>query len=347
MIIDLSRFVKEGRPYWSELEQLLDRLETDPKRRLDMIAVRRFHYLYQRASADLTRLSTFAHDPEVRRYLESLVARAYGEIHEVRGRPHRLSLIHWFTTEFPRAFRRRIKAFWLSVAITLLGCLFGAGALAFDYESRRTLYPGQFGHLMERPSERVAREEQQAASQSGPMRGTFAAFLMKNNISVSIRAMAFGFLWGIGTIILLFYNGVIMGAVALDYVSDGQTRFLLGWLLPHGSIEIPAVVLAGQAGIVLASAVIGWGDRHPLRARLRAVAPDLVRLIYGVAILLVWAGIIESFMSQYHEPVLPYSVKIAFGVTELLLLTLFLALSGREKRGAGRKPETGAVGAPA
>jgi len=44
---------------------------------------------------------------------------------------------------------------------------------------------------------------------------------------------------GLGTIILLFYNGVILGAVVVDYILAGQATFLLGWLLPHGSFEIP------------------------------------------------------------------------------------------------------------
>ncbi len=54
-------------------------------------------------------------------------------------------------------------------------------------------------------------------------------------------------------------------------------------------------------------------------------------LIFGVAILLVWAGFIEAFLSQYHEPVIPYSVKIAFGCVELALLVFFLGWSGRKK----------------
>ena len=76
--------------------------------------------------------------------------------------------------------------------------------------------------------------------------------------------------WGIGTIIVLFYNGVILGAVAVDYIRAGQTKFLLGWLLPHGVIEIPAILIAGQAGLLLAAALIGRGNRDPLRKRLRA-----------------------------------------------------------------------------
>jgi uncharacterized membrane protein SpoIIM required for sporulation len=134
---------------------------------------------------------------------------------------------------------------------------------------------------------------------------------------------------GFGTLVVLFYNGVILGAVVVDYVAAGETTFLLGWLLPHGTIEIPAILIAGQGGLVLGSALIGWRSRAPLRMRLRVVGPDLATLIGGVAILLVWAGLVESFFSQYHEPVVPYFAKIAFGLVELGLLVSFLMLSGR------------------
>ena len=73
----------------------------------------------------------------------------------------------------------------------------------------------------------------------------------------------------------------------------------------------------------------GWRDGRPWSERLRAVRGDLASLAGGMAVMLVWAGIVESFLSQYHEPVLPYSVKIGFGFVELLLLTLFLGLPRR------------------
>jgi uncharacterized membrane protein SpoIIM required for sporulation len=133
---------------------------------------------------------------------------------------------------------------------------------------------------------------------------------------------------------MLFYNGVILGAIAVDYVIDGQTRFLLGWLMPHGVIEIPAILIAGQAGLVLALALVGWGKRVPLAARLREVSRDIVTLIFGVGLLLIWAGFVEAFLSQYHEPVIPYEAKIAFGTVELFLLCLYLARSGRKPSGS-------------
>ena len=153
---------------------------------------------------------------------------------------------------------------------------------------------------------------------------------MTHNIRVSLFTLALGMTYGVGTVVVLFYNGVILGAVSLDYIQDGQTRFLIGWLLPHGSIEIPSVMIAGQAGFVLASALIGSRKRLALLDRLAAVRNDLVTLIGGFSLLLVWAGLIEAFFSQYHEPVLPYGVKIGFGLLELVMLTAFLGFSGRK-----------------
>ena len=161
---------------------------------------------------------------------------------------------------------------------------------------------------------------------------------MANNIRVSIFTLGLGMTFGIGTIIVLFYNAVLLGMVVVDYILAGQTIFLLGWLLPHGVIEIPAILIAGQGGLVLGKALIGRGDRAPLAARLRAIGPDLMTLIFGVAVMLVWAGVVESFLSQYHEPVIRYWQKIAFGTVELAALIWFLGFKRTAAASEEAKP---------
>jgi uncharacterized membrane protein SpoIIM required for sporulation len=326
MIINLERFLAAERPAWTELERLLDQLEAEPNLRLSLERLQHFHRLYERAAADLAKINTFASEPETRRYLESLMARAYGELHETRERRDSLHPFQWFFQTLPQTFRRHIRAFYLSLAITVAGCAFGAFALALDPSVKPVLMP--FSHLMQDPAKRVAAEERATRDRLAGEHTSFSAFLITHNTRISIFTLALGMTWGVGTLVMLFYNGVTLGAVALDYVRAGETKFLLGWLMPHGVIEIPAILIAGQAGLVLALALIGWGKPIPLRARLRAIASDLVTLIFGVGLLLVWAGIIEAFLSQYHEPVIPYSAKIAFGAIELTLLVLFLAKSG-------------------
>jgi uncharacterized membrane protein SpoIIM required for sporulation len=340
VIIDLERFAATERPFWSELEALLNRLEADPNRVLTLEATRRFHYLYERASADLAKVMTFSAEPQLRRYLEHLVARAYGEIHETRQKHRASSPWLWLFGTLPQTFRRHLRAFWLAVAVTLAGCAFGGLALALDPEAKAAVLPEQFADHLGDPNERVADEERSHSDRLAGQRTTFSAYLMQNNIRVSITALALGMTYGLGTLILLFYNGVMLGLIAADYVLAGQTRFLLGWLMPHGVIEIPAILIGGQAGLVLASALIGRGDRAVLSERLRAVSKDLLTLMGGVALLLVWAGLVEGFFSQYHEPVLPYSVKIAFGAVELILLILFLGRCGRDRGGQGMGGES-------
>ena len=331
MIIDLAGFIERERPTWRELDVLITSVENEVAWKLDIDQVKRLHYLYERAGAALAQINTFSSDPDVRRYLEALVARAYAVVHTTAKRPHRFHPIRWFFVTFPQTFRRNVGAFALAVAVTLGGCAFGAAAVRYDSDAKAVILP--FPHLLGDPSERVKEEESADKDddrEKGP-KTAFASMLMTHNIRVSIIVMALGITWGIGTIVLLFYNGAILGAVILDYVRAGESEFLAGWLLPHGSIEIPAILIAGQAGLMLASALIGKGDRHPLKVRMRRASGDLVTLIFGLALMLVWAGAVEAFLSQDHQPVLPYWLKISLGCVQLVLLAAFLGLAGRRR----------------
>lgn len=330
MIIDLDHFSRTERPTWHELERLLDRIDNDPAFRLNLEQAKQLHYLYERTSADLAKLVTFSAEPELRRYLEALVARAYSEIHQTRGESKRVALLAWFMQTLPQTFRRHVKAFYLSLACVVAGSVFGGFAVAFDPEAKQAVMPAMFANHLGDPAERVRREEQARHSPSASQLTSFSTMLMTHNIRQSFNALALGMTAGIGTLIVLFYNGVILGVIGLDYVMAGQTKFLLAWLMPHGVIEIPAFVIAGQAGLVLANAIIGWGRRERVAQRFRAVTPDLITLIGGVGVMLIWAGLVEAFLSQYHEPVIPYWLKITFGCVELACLVIFLARAGRK-----------------
>lgn len=338
MIADLKTFIERERPHWQELERELQRIRDHFADMSDLRYARHVLSLFQRASSDLARIQGCSAEPELKTYLETLVGNGYAEIHSATRNTRRFKPWHWLTRSFPQAFRRQIWGWHASVGLTVAGCVLGALLIAMDVEgAREAIFP--FPHLVKMtPSERVTWEEQRQSKdkQKGKdsmkdAKSSFSASLMRNNIGVSIKALAFGISWGLGTVLILFYNGVILGAVALDYIADGQMVFLLGWLLPHGSTEIPAILIGGQAGLVLGRALIGWGTPDSLRTRFRKIAPDLATLAGGMALLLVVAGIVESFFSQYHEPVLPYAVKIAFGSVQLIGLFWFLSFCGREK----------------
>lgn len=334
MIVNLEKFVGQERASWETLDGMLRRMADDPFRAIPVAEARQLDALYRRAAADLARLADYSAEAEARRFLESLVARAHAEIHGARRAGRRFRLREWIFQTLPRTIRRRSNALGLACALTAAGALFGGAALTFDPEAKEALMP--YSYLQGSPTDRVAQEMRDQGKRYVDRKGRFSGFLMVHNTEVALTAMSLGLTWGIGTAVLMLSNGIMVGAVAMDYVMAGQTPFLLGWLLPHGVIEIPAILIAGQAGFVLAGAVIGRKRRQKLGSRLRSVVGDVATLSLGAALLLVWAGIVEGFFSQYHEPVIPYGPKIAFGLAEGIGLVLYLRFSGR----AGAPPSS-------
>ena len=330
MILDLDRFIARERPYWDELTAFLKKQDDQPDWQMPLKDAQRFHYLYQRTSSDLVKLKTFAGEVETAQFLEQLIARAYSRLHEKRGESIPFRPWQWLTRILPSTFRRHWRAFALSMGTFWVGAAFGWCALALNYDLKNDFIPPQFGHLYEKPSKRVEREEKQEFDDFAG-RNTFSAYLMTHNTRVTILTMVTGFIWGIFTIILLFYNGILIGVVMFDYINDGQGTFLTAWLLPHGSWELPAIFIGGQAGLIIGRAIFGWGTNLRLRQRLARIRGDILTLIGGAALMLVWAGIVESFLSQYHGPHV-YPWKIGFGAIMLGVLVWYFGFCGRGSR---------------
>jgi uncharacterized membrane protein SpoIIM required for sporulation len=173
-------------------------------------------------------------------------------------------------------------------------------------------------------------EEEQGKRQelhSVQTEAAFSAQLIRHNIQVALLAAALGVTFGIGTALLLFENGMLLGAVAVHYTRQGFGLFLTAWLLPHGAFEIPSILVAGQAGFYLARVLLRRREDRNMRQSMR----EWLVLIAGLAMMLVWAGVMEAFFSQHHAPVLPYWFKVAVGAAELALLTIWLLLVGRKE----------------
>jgi uncharacterized membrane protein SpoIIM required for sporulation len=327
VILDLERFQVQARPRWNSLESLLSVLEGRPDRRLSPEEAEQLKELYTQVAADLNRVTHGALVPELRQYLERLVARAYAELYYAP--PTRSELWQWrrwlrIFTAFPEAFRRQARYFALSVLITTLGCAMGGLAVRYDPASLDVLLPADY---LRDPGKRVQAEEkgENRHHASAQTEAAFSAQLIRHNIEVALLAAALGVTFGIGTALLLFENGVLLGAVAVRYTQQGFGLFVAAWLLPHGVFEIPSILIAGQAGFYLARLLLRRREDRDVRQSMR----EWLVLIAGLALMLSWAGIMEAFFSQHHEPDLPYAFKIAIAGAELVLLAVYLLVIGR------------------
>ena len=329
MILDLERFQAQARPRWGTLESLLAALESRPDRRLSPSETEQLQELYAQAAADLNRVTHGALAPELIQYLERLVARAYAELYYAPPtRPEIWQPRRWLRifTAFPETFRRQSRYFALAVLITVLGCALGGLAVRYDPAAVDVLLPADY---LRNPEQRVQEEEQGKGQHlhSTQTEAAFSAELIRHNIEVALLAAALGVTFGIGTALLLFENGVLLGAVAVRYAQQGFGLFMTAWLLPHGAFEIPSILIAGQAGFYLARLLLRRREDRNVRESMR----EWLVLIAGLAIMLVWAGMMEAFFSQHHAPVLPYGLKVAVGAAELVLLTVYLLVIGRRQ----------------
>jgi len=333
MIFDVERFISQSKANWEALEKMLERIHNLGFKSFDFDEINRFYYLYHQTSSDLNRIQTFSSETELIDYLEGLVSRAYAEIYSIQRRKWRLQFKNFYLVSFPIVFRKHLKLFYLALITMLVGAFLGGAAIMLDPQAKDILI--QFSHLEGSPYERVLKEEKGRNRALDNQKVAFSSYLITHNIKVSLFALALGITFGFGTLIILFYNGIILGAVVADYFRFGVGTFAAGWLLPHGAFEIWAILIAGQIGFLIAKSLLQSGRYSPL-TQLSMTGKEILTLFFGLSSLLVWAGLVEAFFSQYHQPIIPYQFKIAFGLIEILFLIYYFGFMGIRAEGAER-----------
>lgn len=332
--MDINTFIHERRPVWMRLSNLLDKGESGGIDSLASREARELYECYRQACSDLNRAQTATANPEILRYLEGLVGRAYGAIHRP---PKRRPFRGWWRivrSRFPAIIRREYRLVSLAAIAFLAGTLFGFVASFVAPETREVLVPGE--HLAQSPSERVRHLED--LERSGDSRvstvsdhSAFTTLLFTHNIRVACLGFVLGFTFGVGTIVVLFLNGAMLGALAAWYYEENVMTFFLGWVGPHGAIEIPCVLFGCAAGLMIARAQFRK-DEGPFLSQLKRLRGDLIDILVGTATLLVLAGIVEGGFSQINEPTLSYSLKIGVAVVLFVALMAYLfALKRREE----------------
>jgi len=317
--MELVEYVELRRPKWVALERLLDVAERDGLKKLSLGDARTLSRLYRAASSDLLWVRARAGSAEVSGYLNDLVGRAYAITYP--GKKVRLRDMGRFLTRgFPDLMATEWRAVLASMLVFWAGFGFGWVGMLFDPEAAPYLVPEQHRAL-----DPVKRAEQEARSDGATVeeQAAFASFLFTHNIQVAFLAFALGITAGIGTVIMLFSNGVLLGALAWVYASKGLLGWFWAWILPHGVPEITAICIAGAAGFLLARGQVAPKGLSR-RVALKREAIAAVKLLLGTLALFILAGLIEGTISQIHPPRLSIAFKISFAAIVGLAVYAYL-----------------------
>lgn len=325
--MNIERFLADRRPVWDDLERLLDRADEIELSRAQM---QELVELYRRTCSDLNRARSYTANPEILGQLNQLTGRAYRFIYRA-GHRARIwpALVQLVTVEIPAAFRRQRASVVLAACAFVAGALFGSIAVLVDPVNGERLIPQMF--FTDSPRERVEKIERgEERIENVEEALLFGASLYTHNIKVAFLAFSLGALTLVLGFVILFYNGVILGAVGTMYVMDGVTVFFLAWVGPHGALELPSIIFGGAAGIVAGRALLMPGALSR-GAALRRVLPSVWRMMIGTMLTLVLAGLIEGSFSQFSAKTVPYGLKIAVAAILFAGLLVYLFLRRIEK----------------
>jgi uncharacterized membrane protein SpoIIM required for sporulation len=321
-----AAFRAEREGSWRELERLVDAVERSGVRALPARDLARLPGLYRAALSSLSVARAISLDRNVLDYLESLSARAYLAVYGSR-RHLREALSDFFGRRFPEAVRAHRWHVALAFALMAAGAITGFALTAADPERFYAFVdPAMAQGRGPTSSTESLRDALYSTKGAAELLTTFAMFLFGHNARIGLFAFAVGFAGAVPAALLLFVNGLVLGAFAALYHGRGLAVDLWGWLLPHGVTELTAVALCGAGGIALGQALVfpGRDERlHHLSERGR----DAAVLAVGAVALFFVAGLVEGIFRQLVHAV---PVRYAVAATSAALWAAYFGLAGRQ-----------------
>jgi len=322
--MNIARWVARRESSWRQLDELLNRAEKKGLDTLKTEDIKTLASLYRSVSADLARARTHQVGDALVKDLQALTSRSYSQIYQGSRRQDWRAVVDFYRDGFPAAVRNA----WAYIAIaTTLFVISGLVAWWYSWQDPSfmslVLGPGFVAEVQES-------EELWTVSILG-VEPVASSYIMVNNIGVCFKAIFGGVAFflpqipmitppGAFTVFILVFNGLMIGSVATLVAQTDLAYDLWAFVFPHGSLELPAIFLAGGAGLLLARAILLPGKYRRIDA-LQVYGRQAAELVYGIVPMLIIAGIIEGFYSP--SPYIPNPVKYVTGTILFFLLVTY------------------------
>jgi uncharacterized membrane protein SpoIIM required for sporulation len=320
--VDLDAFAAEHGADWARLDALTRR-----RRRLTGDEIDELVRLYQQTATELSALQSAGLDPGLSARLSSQLARSRAAISGAPSAGWR-AVGRFFAISFPAA-AYRVRWWWL-------GCAAGSALIAVLIGIRVAGSPALQASLLSKSAAAKLVYHQFRHYYSAYNGQSFAARVWTNNLVVAAETVVSGLLLGLPVLFVLFQNALNVGVIGGLMTSYGKAGEFWVFILPHGMLELTAVMLAAGAGLRLGWSVIDPGHRP----RSRALAEEgraLVTIALGLVAVLFVSGLIEAFVTP--SP-LPAWARIGIGAVAEVAFLCYVVVAGRRATAAG---ETGDI----
>ncbi len=308
---------------WQETDGLIRRIESSGCNGVNSHEILRLGDLYIELTSDLNKLKS-SQNHVLRKRANALALRAYGIIH-FRRTMGVMDMLRFFIFDFPALVRKRFHFVFAGALIFLMASL--VGYLCINEKSRLLdLVISPFAQ--EQFRQNIARLDVNKPHPASREPGFgLSSMIMTNNIRVSILAFASGIFLGIGTVVILISNGLMLGGLAALYTDAGLSKYFWSLILPHGGIELICIFITAGAGLIIGYALINPGSFRR-REWLIKEGHDAVKLVIGCVPLLIIAGLIEAYVTPAY---LTADFKLIISGGFFLLIMAYLKFFGNSQ----------------
>ncbi len=298
-----TQFIKQNKEKWNRFEELYESKSNDPEELSD---------LYLDITDDLSYAQTFYPKRTVRVYLNQLAQKVYTGVHKRKGEPIKKFITVW-KTSLPLEIYRSRKNLLFAFVLFLIYFLIGAMNVSNDPYFLDDV--AGYGYV-DMTIENIEKGNPLGVYQSGSQMDMFIA-ITTNNLKVAFMTFVFGFFLTIGTHILLFFNGVMVGAFQYFFHGKGLliTSFLGIWI--HGAFEISAIVLAAGAGITAGNGIL-FPKSYTRIQSLQLSTKRGLKIMLSLVPFIIIAGFLESFVTRNYQDLPDWSkwmlILLSFGI---------------------------------
>ena len=310
--IQLKQFSKQNRKNWEELENSITYLHKH-QRAMNGKNIDEFYETYQQTAQHLSYAQTYFPSEQVTSYLNELVAKAHNLLYKDNVSSSS-QIKTFFQVTFIKLFLEQWKATVIAMVLFLLGALGAFFSILHDPLNLYSILPPEIAYGVD--------PDALGSNDGTNMSSMMSAQIMTNNIQVAILAFASGITFGILTVYLLIYNGIIVGALAALFFHHEMSYEFWAYIVPHGMIELTAIFIAGGAGLLMGYRLFAPGP-YSRAYHLKRQAKQSLLLLLGTIPLFIIAGIIEGYITP---AAIPLSVKYIVAFATVIGLIAYVLI---------------------
>ncbi|WP_286232091.1 stage II sporulation protein M [Neobacillus mesonae] len=283
--MNVKQFVRQHREDWKQLEVMVAALSKG-RNAITGENMAKYHRLYQKAAQNLSYSQTYFQHDEVTPYLNGLVSKAHNLLYKDQVSSVK-QIRYFFSTKFIGLL---LEQWRFVVAAMILFAIGGIGSFLAVMNDPLHIYSILPANIAQ------GVDPEKLGSGGAVDSSLMSASIMTNNIQVAMLAFVGGITFGILTVYLLIYNGIIVGALAALFWHHDKSYDFWAYIVPHGMIELTAIFIAGGAGLLMGYRLFVPGP-FSRGYQLKQQAKRSVQLLLGTIPLFVIAGIIEGFIT--------------------------------------------------